>query len=289
MTALLISEKNDLEKIAFLIEECEEMKIEILPPDINESYQNFSIIPGKQKIRFGLSIIKNIGTSLVEEIIKEREKKGFFKSFIDFIFRIESKNLNKKSLESLIKAGVFDRLEERNKLLENLEEVLKFNRSFKQLNNSHQRSLFEKKDSFNPVFKLKDAKPVSNHQKLLWEKELLGLYISAHPLERFKKILTKKTLSLSQLKEQPIFNQPIRIGGIISSIKKILTKKGDPMLFLKLEDLTAKIEVVVFPSLIEKNSIPLEENKIVFITGRLDKYNESPKIIAENIEEIIEQ
>lgn len=286
MAALLTSEKNDVEKIAFLIEECKNMKIEILPPDINESFRNFSVIVNKDKIRFGLLAIKNIGVNLVEEIIEKRKKENF-KSFSDFVFRIESRNLNKKSLESLIKAGVFDRFEERNKLLENLEEILKFNRDVKQINNSKQKSLFEKSDHFNPVFRLKEVKVASSQQKLLWEKELLGLYISSHPLERFKKILEKETLPLKDLKEH-LFNQKIKVGGIVSSIKRILTKKGEPMLFMKLEDLTAKTEVIVFPSVIERNSLPLAENKIVFITGRVDNYSDSPKIIAETVEEIIE-
>ncbi len=287
MASLLTSEKNDIEKIAFLIEECKNMKIEVLAPDINESFRNFSVISGKDKIRFGLLAIKNVGANLVEEIIKQREK-GVFKSFSDFVSRIDIKDLNKKSLESLIKAGVFDKFEERNKLLENLEDVLRFNRDVKKINNSSQKTLFEKSDHFSPVFKLKETKPASIQQKLLWEKELLGLYISSHPLEEFRKILEKKTLPLMDLKEH-LFNQKIRVGGIISSIKKILTKRGEPMLFMKLEDLTAKVEVVVFPSIIERNSLPLEENKIVFITGRVDNYNDSPKIIAENIEEIIEE
>ena len=287
MAALLTSEKTDIERIAFLIDECKNMKVEVLPPDVNESFRNFSVIPGKNKIRFGLFAIKNVGYNIAEAIIKER-KKGSFKSFSDFISRIESKDLSKKSLESLIKTGAFDKFEERNKLLENLEDVLKFNRDIRSLNQSGQRNLFEKTSVSTTSFKLKDAKPAPLKQKLLWEKELLGLYISSHPLETFKKLLEKKALPLRELKEN-IFNQKIRVGGIISSIKKILTKKGQPMLFMKLEDLTDKTEIIVFPNIIERNPEVLKENKIVFVLGRVDNYKDNPKIIAEDIEEIVEK
>ncbi|PIZ01092.1 DNA polymerase III subunit alpha [bacterium (Candidatus Gribaldobacteria) CG_4_10_14_0_8_um_filter_33_9] len=287
MAAALTSEKNNIEKIAFLIDECKNMGIEVLAPDINESFRNFSVVPGKNKIRFGLLAIKNVGSNIVSAIIEEKEK-GVFKSFSDFISRIDSKDLNKKSLESLIKTGVFDKFEERGKLLENLEQVLKFNRDIRKINNSNQKSLFEESATdFSFSFKLKETKPALPDQTLLWEKELLGLYISSHPLEKFKKVLARKTLPLKELKEH-IFNQNIRVGGLISSIKKILTKKGEPMLFIKLEDLTGKVEVIVFPGLFERSSAFLQENKIVFIIGKIDNYKDAPKIIAEQIEEIIE-
>jgi len=287
MAALLTSEKNDVERIAFLIEECKNLGIEVLPPEINESFRNFSVIPKEKKIRFGLRAIKNVGENVVEAIIRERETKGSFQSFADFISRIDSKDLNKKSLESLIKAGVFDRFEERNKLLENLEEILNFNRDIRRIKNNGQKTLFEK-SAVSSTLRLKEAKPASLQQKLIWEKELLGLYISSHPLENFKKILERKALPLKELKRN-LFNQKIRVGGIISSIKKILTKKGQPMLFMKLEDLTDKTEVVVFPSALERNPNVFQENKIVFVIGRVDNHPDSPKIICEDIEEIVEK
>jgi len=288
MAALLTSEKTDIERIAFLIEECKDMKIEVLPPDINESFRNFSVVPSKKKIRFGLLAIKNVGSNVVEAIIKER-KKGKFKSFVGFISRIDSKDLNKKSLESLVKTGAFDKFEERNKLLSNMEEILNFNRETRKAKTNGQKSLFGcNTDNPGHSFKLKDEKPALMSRKLLWEKELLGLYISSHPLKKFKNILNKKTLSLKDLKNGS-FPYKIRVGGIISSIKKILTKKGQPMLFVKLEDLTDKIEIVVFPSVIERNPSAFQENKIVFVTGKLENWHSPPKIICEEIEEIIEK
>jgi DNA polymerase-3 subunit alpha len=289
MSALLTSEKTDLERIAYLIEECKNMEIEVLPPDINESFRNFSVVPNKQKIRFGLLAIKNVGSNIVEVIIKERKNAGKFKSITDFISRIDSKDLNKRSLESLIKTGAFDNFEERNKLLSNMEEILNFNREIRKAKTNGQKSLFHHNtNNPAPLFKLKDEKPLATSQKLLWEKELLGLYISSHPLESFKNILNRKTISIKELKAGS-FPYTIRVGGIILSVKKILTKKGKPMLFVKLEDLTDKIEIIVFSSTLEKNPTAFQENKIVFITGRVDTWNNTTKIICENIEEIIEK
>jgi len=289
MASLLTSEKNDVERIAFLIEECKNMGIEVLPPDINESYRNFSVVPKENKIRFGLLAIKNVGENIVETIIREREKNGPFHSFGDFAARIESKDLNKKSLESLIKAGVFDKFEERNTLLQNLEEILNFNRNIRKTKENGQKSLFDLSKNTQSFIslKLKKTKPASLQQKLMWEKELLGLYISSHPLENFKTILRKKALPLKELKNN-FFNYKIKVGGIISSIKKILTKKGQPMLFMKIEDLTDKAEVVVFPSILERNPGVFQENKIVFVTGRVQQTEDMPKIICEDIEEIVE-
>jgi len=289
MSALLTSEKTDLERIAYLIEECKNMKIDVLPPDINESFRNFSVVPNEQKIRFGLLAIKNVGSNIVEVIIKERKNAGKFKSITDFISRIDSKDLNKRSLESLIKTGAFDNFEERNKLLSNMEEILNFNREIRRVKTNGQKSLFHHSATDStPSFKLKDEKPLAMSQKLLWEKELLGLYVSSHPLEGFKNILNKKTISIKDLKTGS-FPYTIRVGGVILSVKKILTKKGKPMLFVKLEDLTDKIEVIVFSSAIEKNPTAFQENKIVFIMGRLDTWNNTKKIICEDIEEIIEK
>ena len=288
MAALLTSEKADVERIAVLIKECQKMGIEVLPPDINESFRNFSVVPKENKIRFGLLAIKNVGNNVVEAIISERKSSGSFKSIFDFISRIPSKDLNKKSLESLIKTGVFDRLEERSKLLLNMEKILEANREIQRNINNGQKDLFENSPSFSSSLKLKSAKEIPLSEKLNWEKELLGLYISAHPLENFKTILEKKALPLDNIDES-IIGKNIRIGGIISTVKRITTRTGKPMLFLNLEDLTGKIEVVVFPGIIERNPTAFQENKIVFIKGRVDNRDNTPKIICETIEEIINE
>ncbi len=285
MTSLLNAEKSDIERIATLIKECKSMGIEVLPPEINESYKDFTLLPKERKIRFGLSAIKNVGENVVEAIIEERKKRGPFKNMADFLSRVDCPNLNKKSLESLIKAGVFDKLEERKKLLENIEDLLRFNREYQRnYVSNHQKNLFA---HLPPSLLLKEAKPATFEEKIQWEKELLGLYISGHPLENYKEILRKKSLPIKEIDES-LYGKQIKTGGIISKIKKIITRNGKPMLFLALEDLTDKIEVIVFPTVVERNILSLQENKIVFIKGRVDSKDGRVKIICEDVEEIIE-
>jgi len=288
MASVLTSEKADVERIAFLIEECKKMGIEVLPPNINESLKNFTVVPGKNQIRFGLLAIKNVGSNVVDAIVEERKLNGPFKSISDFIYRVKSKDLNKKSMEALIKAGVFDQFEERNKLLENLERILEAARENTKKQNLNQLGLFAsaKNGGFFNEIKLEPVRPATLFEKLAWEKELLGLYINSHPLYEYKKILEKKTLAISALNNAWV-NKKVVLGGLISSVKKIFTKNGKTMMFLKLEDLSGKTEVVVFPPVLEKNPNAIEENKIVFVTGRVDNRSGEIKVLADQIEEII--
>ena len=288
MASLLTSEKADVERIAVLIKECKKMGIQVLAPDINESFRNFSVVPAENKIRFGLLAIKNVGENVVETIISERKQAGPFKTMYDFVSRIQAKTLNKKSMESLIKAGVFDKLEERNKLLHNLEDILEINREIKQNLNNNQKSLFANCSSFNhSELKLKTSQAISITDQLNWEKELLGLYVSAHPLDNFKMILEKKTFPLDNLNNDMV-GKLVKVGGLISTIKRIITRTGKPMLFFNLEGLNSKIEVVVFPGIIDKNPVALQENKIVFVKGKVDNRDGEIKILADEVEEIIE-
>ena len=292
MAALLTSERADVERIGFLIGECKKMGIEVMPPDINESLKNFTVVPNKNKIRFGLLAIKNVGYNIVEAIAQERKDSGHYSSIDDFITRITSKNLNKKSLESLIKAGAFDKLAERNQLLFNLEHLLEWSRETQKIKDNGQKGLFDNLSSNSSGkksnIKLTSTNPASEEEKLIWEKQLLGLYVTSHPLENFKKVLDKKTLSISKI-NPALINHQVKIGGIITKIKRIITKTGKSMFFLNLEDLTDKIEVVVFPTIIERNPTTFQENKIVLMSGRIDNRDGTPKLICDNIEEIIEK
>jgi len=245
-----------------------------------------------QKIRFGLLAVKNVGYNVVEAIVKERKSSGPYHSIVDFVGRVNSKDLNKKSLESLIKAGVFDRLAERNQLLSDLERLLEWSRETQRVREVGQKGLF---DGMAQVinFQLNTAKPATKAEKLSWEKELLGLFVTSHPLEDFKTVLANKSIGIDKIKEPRAHssgagvNRSIKIGGLISSIKKIITRNGKPMLFMNLEDLNGKIEVVVFPGIIEKNPAVFQENKIVLVSGRVDNRNGVLKLICEEIEEII--
>lgn len=285
MAAALTSEKTDIERIAVLIDECKKIKIEVLPPNINESLKNFTVVPKENKIRFGLLAIKNVGENVIEVITKERKENGKFESIGNFLQRVSSKDITKKSLESLIKTGAFDEFAERNQLLHNLEMLLEWSKETQKNKFNGQKGLFDT-SGFNNSVVLKPTKEATNFEKLTWEKELLGLYVTSHPLEDFREILEKKTLSLINIGNN-LKNTTVRVGGIISGIKKIITKNGRPMLFIKLEDLTDKAEVVVFPGVIERNPTVFQENKIVFITGRIDNRDNIPKVIASEVEEII--
>lgn len=284
MASVLTSEKADVERIGFLIDECKKMGIEVLPPDINESLENFTVVQPK-KIRFGLLAIKNVGHNVVEAIVGERKNSGPYSTIFDFVNRVNSKDLNKKSLESLIKAGAFDKLGERNQLLANLETLLAAARESQRAKLNGQMALFDSLPQAT-AFRLTPALAAGKAEKLKWEKELLGLFVTSHPLEDFKKILEQKCLAISKAKKG-LINRVVRIGGLISSIKKIITKTGRPMLFMNLEDLEDKIEVVVFPGIIERNYDVFQEDKIVFVSGRVDARGGTPKIIADSVEEIL--
>jgi DNA polymerase-3 subunit alpha len=232
--------------------------------------------------------IKNVGHNVVDAIVKERENAGIYQSIFDFVSRLNPRDLNKKSLESLIKAGCFDKLEERGKLLSNVERLLEQSRTNNKNFNNGQRDLFEGGNvKLNSYLALTETVPVSKMEKLKWEKELLGLYVTAHPLDDFKGIFAKKIWPISKISSD-LSQRIIRTGGIISKVKKIITKSGRPMLFLSLEDLTDKIEVIAFPGVLEKNPACFQENKIVLISGRVDSREGIPKIVCEEIEEIIE-
>ncbi|MCX6721029.1 MAG: DNA polymerase III subunit alpha [Candidatus Staskawiczbacteria bacterium] len=287
MAAVLTSERADVERIAFLIDECKKMDVEVLPPNINESLKNFTVVENKNQIRFGLLAVKNVGVNIIDAIVEERKANGKFISISDFIHRIKHKDLNKKSMEALIKAGAFDEFEERNKLLANLEKMLEIARENNKNGNSNQMGLFASAGvKINSEIKLEPATPATNFEKLGWEKELLGLYVSSHPLYDFKKLLENKTVAISKI-DASFVDKKIIVGGLVSSVKKIITKNGKPMLFMKLEDLTGKTEVVIFPNLLERNPAALQENKIIFVAGRVDDRNGEIKIVADDAQEIL--
>jgi len=288
MAALITSEKNDVERVGYLIGECKNMGIEVLAPDINESYHGFTVIPGVNKIRFGLSAIKNVGENLVTEVVSNRKANGQFADIFDFMKRINPKVINRKSLEALIKAGVFDNMAERNTLLFNIEKLLEIGRENEKNKSNGQRDLFGGTSAAKTTssYSLSPAKEAQKAEKLMWEKELLGLFVTSHPLEEYKTAMEKKCLKITRIKENPAARL-VKIGGMIGSLKKIITKSGKPMLFMNLEDLTDKIEVVVFASAMEKNPNVFAESKIVYVYGRVDNRDGETKIVADTVEEVL--
>ncbi|OGN15335.1 MAG: DNA polymerase III subunit alpha [Candidatus Yanofskybacteria bacterium RIFCSPHIGHO2_02_FULL_44_12b] len=289
MAAFMNSETGDVERVAFLIEECKEMGIEVLPPSINHSYEKFAVVPSnssgqmKPSIRFGLTAVKNVGENVVSAIIQERGENGPFKVIDDFISRINNKDLNKKSLESLIRCGALDIFGERNTLLANIEQLLYYSREKQKKSSMGQASLFgEVTDTELPPLRLAIAEPAHKWEKLLWEKELLGLFVSDHPLNsyqtqlRLEKVTPIKSISINT-------PGPIKIGGVVTKTQKIVTKTGKPMIFSWLEDLTSKIEVVVFPNVLEKYPDAWKENTVVIAQGKVNDRDGVLKLLCDKV------
>jgi len=288
MTALLMADSGDTEKVSEIIAECKRLGIEVLPPDINESFTDFTIIKNKETnketIRFGLETIKNFGEGIANAIINERKKNGPFKSLTDLLERVQDKNLNKRSLEALTMCGAMDKLGERKQIIENMPALLKYSKDFAS-KSKEQDSLFG--EAFDTTeITLEPTPPASKEEKLIWEKELLGLYISGHPLDKFNEKLSKNKTSLSHIKKTALEGSTTVVAGIIEEYKPILTKKGDKMAFLRLSDFTGNIEVVVFPKILAEFSELLQTENCIMIKGKISKRNDDTSLIAENIREL---
>ncbi len=294
MAALLTSDQNNIDRITIEINECRKMGIEVLPPDINESFSDFTVVMSKDpqiknKMRFGLKAVKNVGKHIAKEIIHERKERGPYKSVEDFLMRIKDKDLNKKSLESLIKAGAFDSFITRGQALGNLDKLLEFHKRVQNDHSSGQNNLFADLPLAAPIFSLKlnQFPDAEDNIKLTWEKELLGLYISNHPFREYLDILPQHVVRLSQLKNRD--GQEVTVAGIVTAIQKKITHKGQNMLFVGLEDSFGSCEVLIFPKTLEKTFALWKDEVKVVIHGRVTEKDGQPKILAENAELINEQ
>jgi DNA polymerase III subunit alpha len=284
MAALMTAESGDLPTMAEAVEECKKMSINVLPPDVNESLANFTVVD-EQNIRFGLSAIKNLGSDVVEIIIQQRKENGKFASIEDFVKRVQTRNFNKKSWEALAKSGALDSLGERNQLLANTETVLEFARN--QNKTTNQVSLFGAGMIPNSKLSLREMEPATKKERLAWEKELLGLYVTSHPLEEYAERLRKVAQMIKPVIENKIGNPTL--GGIVTKVKAILTKKGEQMAFVDFEDTTGTIEVIVFPSLYAKYKDLLVDGKILLVTGKLSDKDGEPKFLADEMREFGQQ
>ncbi len=283
MTAAMAAEEKDVEKIALLVTECERLGIKVLGPDINVSMQSFTPDP-PSSISFGLRAIKNVGHNIVETLVSERGRAGPFRSLNDLLERVRDKDLNKKSLEALAKTGALDKFAERNAIIANMDEILEYHKESGKTSNKNQSSLFslvENKSSL-PGLKLKETTPATSEEKLGWEKELLGLYVSGHPLEKFKDALKKYKVTIADIKKLEN-GTPVVAAGMLEEIKKIITKKGEPMLFVRLSDFSDSIEVVVFPRMLLAFSHLFQIGNCIAIKGKLSFRNSNPSIIADEL------
>ena len=244
---------------------------------------------GNQRIRFGLLAIKNVGSEITKAVIEERSRNGEFKNFEDFVTRIKHKDLNKKSIESLIKSGAFDSLGiERKQALENIDEILKFVNASKRSTENAQNSLFGAAAMPVAALKFKPVTPATNEEKLAWEKELIGFYLSEHPMANYAdKINAYKAKPIAELMTIKNERLIVRTAGLVSKVRKIFTKSGQPMLFATIEDLAqTSLEVVVFTSVLEKTASVWTENNVVIVQGRMSVRDGQVKMICDNAKKL---
>lgn len=278
MAALLTADQNDIDRIAIEVEECRQLDIAVLPPSVNQSFGNFTVIDGEKGekfIRFGLKAIKNVGDHIVETIVAEREKNGEFKNIGDFLKRITDKDLNKKSLESLIKTGALKEFGERGLLLSNLDRLLQFHKQ--QTEKAQLQGLFGEATH---DITLVPGEAVSDEERLKWEKELLGLFVSGHPLDEYKELMKEYATGINTLAMKDD-RRAVRVAGVVGKMKKIYTKSNDLMVFAEVEDLGGRLEVIVFPrSYAENQTLWFAGAKLV-VEGRVSTKDDSIKVLVE--------
>lgn len=271
MAALMTSDQDDIDRLAIEITECQHMGIKVLSPDVNESFVEFAVVPERKEIRFGMAAIKGVGVAVVEEILRAREA-GKFLGVEDFAKRVSSSRVNKKAWESLIKTGAFDAMADRSDLLFNLETIQGFASKLQKEALSGQTDLFgglEGMAMAHPTISLIEAPTKhTGKERLAWERELLGLYISAHPLDNYDAYFEEQTIPIGELSSE-IDGQVVTIGGLISSIRSIVTKSGSKMAFIKLEDKTSETELIVFPNLFEQIGPRLVQDAVIRATGKV--------------------
>ncbi len=338
MSAVMTHESGDIEKIAISVRDCERLGVPVLPPDINESFTMFTVVEtdiqeknamGKREgekirktaIRFGLNCIKNFGEGISGAIIAERNRGGPFKHLEDFLNRVRDRNLNKKSLESLIKAGALDTFGDRGIMIYNLESLLHFNKE-QQKTLAGQTSLFAglmdtSGDAVDGLRLIQEGH-VPKQTELVWEKELIGLFVSGHPLDKYRHIFEKREENIERIKRtiieegdkyseanakmvpsktkdggqymrKELYARPVVAAGIIEEVKEIPTKK-DPtqkMLFMRIADLSSSIEVVVFPKLLTQFKDVLVLDKCIVMRAKTSFRNESPSLVLDSVRELV--
>jgi DNA polymerase-3 subunit alpha len=295
MAALMTSDYNDTDRLTIEITECQHMGIDVLPPDVQKSFLEFAVVSGKKpQISFGLLAIKNVGSAAVEEILRGREISGKFNDLVDFLTKVSPRAVNRKSLESLIKAGALDSLGDRATLLHNIDSLTAYSSRVSKEQNSGQTDLFgDEEPAVNPSLNLVKANTsIDKREQLVWERELLGVYLSEHPLSMYKDVLAANTKPIKQIKANH-GNKKFMIGGVIVNSRVIVAKNGKKMAFVQIEDHDDNVELVVFPTLYEKEPSLWERDKVVIVEGKVSKRdnngreNSDVKIIAESGKELL--
>ena len=284
MAGVLTSIMDKTDKIPVYIQLCRQMGIKILPPDINSSAASFGIEDGA--IRFGLAAVRNVGENAIMSMERVRAEGGKFRSLVDFCARVDMRTINKRAIESLIKCGAFDSIGvERNQLLAALDAAIQDAARRQRDLLSGQIGLFGD-DTMEEVQQIRisdDVPPSTARERLTWEKEATGFYITGHPLDDCSDTLSS-LLSIGEIRSAVRKDrQLVRVGGILTSTKRFTTKKGDTMLFAELEDFSGTIEVTVFPRAFYAHVSDLEPDAIIVVEGRVDMTGEEPKLLADEI------
>lgn len=284
MTALMSCESQNTDKVAESIKECIRMGIDVLPPDVNESRGDFTYVSDTE-IRFGLRAIKNLGTDVIAGILLDRKEHGKFSDIEDFITRVSRHGFNKKSLEALIKVGALDSLGSRSQLHHNMEKLLQFGRYINNMDDNGQASLFGGMDDAKVVLRMDSAPERDVKEMLLWEKDLLGLYVSDHPFKHYAKRMLGRIhdIQAALIAEA---DTPLVVAGMINKIRTIFTKKNEQMAFVELEDISGVTELLVFPRTYRDYKHFLQENAAVVLHGKMSVRDDDHKIIVDSISDL---
>ncbi len=303
MAAVMTSDYDDTDRLAIEITECQKMGVAVLPPDVNESFHEFAVVtdtkdPDNRKapIRFGMDAIKNVGTGAVEEIIRARQIDKGFADLEDYLSKATVRIVNRKALESLIKAGAFDRFGDRSQLLHNLDVIVAYGARLQKEADSGQVDLFGslggETAAAKPKLSLEKAATLFNQrEQLLWERELLGLYLSQHPLSMFAGYLAEQTMPLNEIKPEHD-GKAVTIGGSIIDIREIVTKNGQKMAFIKLEDQFGEVELILFPNSYQQTAGLWARDRVILGRGKVSakdregNLGEEIKIMIDDAREI---
>jgi DNA polymerase-3 subunit alpha len=305
MAALMTSDYDDTDRLSIEISECQKMGIAVLPPDISESYLEFAVVPDKKDpdnrkaaIRFGMNAIKNVGTGAVEEIIRARKIDGEFKDLEDFLSKVNPRIVNRKTIESLVRAGAFDRYCDRSELLHNLDGIIAYAQRMQKEASSGQVDLFgaaptDDSDAMKPKLVLEKADVVyTQREQLIWERDLMGLYLSQNPLKMYEAFLAEQTVPMKDLKPEHE-GRSVTVGGSISDVREITTKNSAKMAFVKLEDLSGvERELILFPGAYQQTTGLWERDKVVLVRGKINakdrdgNISEDIKIMVDDAREI---
>jgi len=285
MTALLSAWKNDVGKVATYVADCRSLGIDVLPPDINTSGFDFSIEDrenGPPAIRFGLGAIKNVGSHPVELIMEARQS-GPFSDLTDFAHRVDLRQVGRRPLECLIKVGSLDSFGSRHALLNSLDSILAFSSSYFRAKEAGQMMLFDASEQVDSAIELVEPAYSNKHEELIWERELIGLYVSDHPLSAYQKTLAERVTHFSYQLVEAEEKEAVIVAGMVNRFRQHQTKKGDSMGFATLEDLFGQIDLVIFPKVWESAYHVLSMDQVVLAEGRVDSAQGEPKVLVDTL------